>query len=622
MNSKTRVFIWGSCVSRDTFEHMDPDKFELVAYVARQSALSATTRPVEQIAAPQMTSRFQQRMISGDFGSNLRPLLKEHAADTDVLLVDLTDERLGVYLLPDGTVVTRSVELIESGLDQTVAQNAQHLPFGTQQHFEYWSGAIQAAGDAIRQAMPGVTVALLDIPWAEWSESGQQTPDSFGVTAARANPVFRPYVETAVKALGAHLVSIDPSRVLSGPNHPWGDAPFHYAEHVYIDAVRQLTGAEGRSVWGDAGSPTQQDQLAHHRSTDISASLEPSSMSGSNTPDSTHKSPDLAVTLVISNDNDAYALGTCLDSILGQSIGVDNVEVLVVDNGSTDATQQVINQYQHQFPRGLLRMIPQERSASNAVGRNTAISEARGTYIYFVNASDHLGNEALHAMTHRAQVNSSDIVVGKLIGVGRGAPRKMFEKSHDRATLKDFQVTDVLHAHCLYSTRFLREKSIGFKASLHAFIEQPFAMSAYALTENIAIEAETDCYFLVRHMETPEKPPAAKPVGPVRPHAPIWATFQAASSGKIPLERRRKLKAQYWNRLLTRDLVDEFGKKKGASARSAFVAEVNRLIGAHDPEEHLKNLSARARVFFFLAQTGRPEALDALLGLTKTSTNK
>jgi hypothetical protein len=253
--SKTRVFIYGSCVSRDTFEHLDPEQFELVEYVARQSVLSATTRPVESVAPPVLESRFQQRMVTGDFQSSLRPLLAQHAADVDVLLIDLTDERLGVYLLPDGTVVTRSVELIESGAEQSLPQGAQHVAFGTQQHFEYWSGAIRALGDSIRQAAPRAAVALLDIPWAEWSESGQQTPDSFGVGAAQANPVFRSYVEVAVQALGAHVISLEPAEVMSGPHHPWGDAPFHYAEKVYLDVVRRLTGAEGRVVWGPTAAP-------------------------------------------------------------------------------------------------------------------------------------------------------------------------------------------------------------------------------------------------------------------------------------------------------------------------------------------------------------------------------
>ncbi|MFI2362742.1 XcbB/CpsF family capsular polysaccharide biosynthesis protein [Promicromonospora sp. NPDC019610] len=253
--SKTRVFIYGSCVSRDTFEHFDPEQFELVQYVARQSALSATTRPVELMAPPTLESRFQQRMIAGDFGSSLRRMLPEFAEHVDVLLVDLTDERLGVYLLPDGTVLTRSVELIQSGAENHLPQGTRHLAFGTQQHFEYWQGAIRALGESIRGIMPHVGIALLDLPWAEWSESGQPTPDSFGVSAAQANPVFRPYVDAAAQALGAHVVTVDPATVVSGPHHPWGDAPFHYAEHVYLDVVRQLTGIEGRVVWGPGAQP-------------------------------------------------------------------------------------------------------------------------------------------------------------------------------------------------------------------------------------------------------------------------------------------------------------------------------------------------------------------------------
>lgn len=248
--TSTRVFIYGSCVSRDTFEHLDPEQFSLVHYVARQSALSATTRPVELMAPPSAASRFQQRMLEGDFRSTLRPLLQQHANETDVLLVDLTDERLGVYLLPDGTVVTRSVELIESGAEQSLPAGTHYVQFGTQQHFEFWSGAIQALGDTIRQTMPHASVALLNVPWAEWSESGAPTPDSFGVTAAQANPVFDSYAEIAGEALGAHVITLDPADVVSGPHHPWGDAPFHYAERVYLDIVRRLTGSEGRSVWG------------------------------------------------------------------------------------------------------------------------------------------------------------------------------------------------------------------------------------------------------------------------------------------------------------------------------------------------------------------------------------
>lgn len=244
--SKHHVFIYGSCVSRDTFEHFDADQFELVQYVARQSALSAYTRPVTLVEPPQLESPFQQRMVSGDYASSLQTLIPEAAHQTDLVLVDLTDERLGAYVLPDGSVVTRSVELIQSGAESTLPPGSQHLAFGSDQHFQYWSQGLAAVGELFRQHMPHAAVVLLHVPWAESSDSGRRTPDSFGITAAVANPIFDSYAQVAAQALRAKVVSLKADDVVSSPHHPWGEAPFHYAEGVYARLVEEIVGSPGR----------------------------------------------------------------------------------------------------------------------------------------------------------------------------------------------------------------------------------------------------------------------------------------------------------------------------------------------------------------------------------------
>lgn len=248
--SKHRVFIYGSCVSRDTFEHFDPEQFELVQYVARQSALSAYTRPVTLVEPPQLESSFQQRMVSGDYASNLQALIAESAARTDLVIVDLIDERLGAYVLPDGSVVTRSTELISSGAEHHLPAGSQHLPFGSEQHFQYWSQGITAVGGFVQHHMPHAAVVLLSVPWAERSEAGVPTPASFGITAAEANPVFDTYVQVAAQALHAEVVSLRRDDVISSPDHPWGDAPFHYAQDVYLRLAKAITGTPGRAAWG------------------------------------------------------------------------------------------------------------------------------------------------------------------------------------------------------------------------------------------------------------------------------------------------------------------------------------------------------------------------------------
>jgi hypothetical protein len=246
--SKTRIFIYGSCVSRDTFEYFDREQFALVQYVARQSALSAYSRPVDLVAPPTLGSRFQQRMVTGDFMSNLRDQLAAAADMIDLVLVDLTDERLGIHLLPDGSVVTRSPELISSGAEEHLPAGTRHLPFGDPLHFEYWSAAISWVGNLFRQVVPHAAVALLDIPWAERSESGAPSPDSFGITARDANPLFARYLAAAAGALDATVIRLEPQDAVSSPTHPWGEAPFHYAASVYRNVVDQITSAAGGGV--------------------------------------------------------------------------------------------------------------------------------------------------------------------------------------------------------------------------------------------------------------------------------------------------------------------------------------------------------------------------------------
>ncbi|WP_278235350.1 DUF6270 domain-containing protein [Isoptericola sp. AK164] len=252
---KTRVFIYGSCVARDTFEFLNPDEFELVQYVARHSAISAYTKPVDLIEPPTLESSFKQRAISGDFASTLRTTIPT-LDDIDLVLMDLTDERLGVYILPDGSVVTRSIELIESGAEEELPEGSHHIAFGSDLHLQYWSTGIMEMSKLFQEHMPRSAIALLGIPWASRSEDGSQTPSSFGISAQQINPLLRAYVDFAARTLGARIIDVDTSIVRSNPRHPWGEAPFHFSKNVYLDAVRSLTGQHGRDPW------PQQDELA------------------------------------------------------------------------------------------------------------------------------------------------------------------------------------------------------------------------------------------------------------------------------------------------------------------------------------------------------------------------
>jgi glycosyltransferase involved in cell wall biosynthesis len=83
---------------------------------------------------------------------------------------------------------------------------------------------------------------------------------------------------------------------------------------------------------------------------------------------------DISISIVIPTFNGALRIGTCLNALLKQAGG--DVEILVVDDGSTDNTAQVVEKYAG------VRLISQ-RNAGPAAARNRGALEARGRLLLF-----------------------------------------------------------------------------------------------------------------------------------------------------------------------------------------------------------------------------------------------
>lgn len=89
------------------------------------------------------------------------------------------------------------------------------------------------------------------------------------------------------------------------------------------------------------------------------------------------------ITIIIPVYNKEAYLPRCLDSVLAQS--VKDLEILLVDDGSTDGSAGVCDSYAQKDSR--IRVIRRENGGASAA-RNTGIEEAKGEYIGFVDADD------------------------------------------------------------------------------------------------------------------------------------------------------------------------------------------------------------------------------------------
>lgn len=122
---------------------------------------------------------------------------------------------------------------------------------------------------------------------------------------------------------------------------------------------------------------------------------------------------DEKVTVVIPVYNSQDYLVDCVESIYAQTY--NNIEVIAVDDGSTDDSLNILLSLQQAYPD--LIIISQENKGPGGA-RNTGLRRATGKYIYFIDSDDMVDSSMLEECVPVIENNDCDIVgfQGEIIG--------------------------------------------------------------------------------------------------------------------------------------------------------------------------------------------------------------
>lgn len=118
------------------------------------------------------------------------------------------------------------------------------------------------------------------------------------------------------------------------------------------------------------------------------------------------KNVDPKISIVIPCYNCESYIGKCLDSIIAQTYR--NLEIIVVNDGSTDSTEEVLNHY---ATDERIRCIRQE-NGGEAAARNTGIEAATGEYIGFVDSDDYIEPDMYQKLYDALTAANADVAVG------------------------------------------------------------------------------------------------------------------------------------------------------------------------------------------------------------------
>ena len=163
----------------------------------------------------------------------------------------------------------------------------------------------------------------------------------------------------------------------------------------------------------------------------------------------------MEISVVIPIYNVEEYAAQCLDSVLNQTM--TDYEILCVDDGSTDGSMQIIEQYVKRNSK--IRILKHTCNRGLSAARNTGIENAQGKYIYFLDSDDMIIPETLEELLECAEKTNADIIYfnmkkiyGDEIGEARNKQHLNYENPGEIYTGKEM--------FCI----FTEEKNIKFAA--------------------------------------------------------------------------------------------------------------------------------------------------------------
>ena len=192
---------------------------------------------------------------------------------------------------------------------------------------------------------------------------------------------------------------------------------------------------------------------------------------------SSSMNPKVSVIIPVYHPKKEY-MDRLLDSIVRQTIGIENMEVILVSDGDqTESTKSVLSAWEERYPDNFL-VIYYEENQRPGYARTLGMEYARGEYIAFADQDDWLSLEMYRILVEKAQQYSCEIT-GGFSTRDRDYIRPEIERVYtgdedvlwdiqDSETRKEFLINKKMGGYwcSIYRRDFLLENAIYFPAGV------------------------------------------------------------------------------------------------------------------------------------------------------------
>lgn len=171
------------------------------------------------------------------------------------------------------------------------------------------------------------------------------------------------------------------------------------------------------------------------------------------------------VSVIMPTYNHAVYIGEAIQSILGQTY--ENLELIIVDNYSTDNTNDVISSFQDER----IKVYRYQNNGIIASARNYAVSKSKGNLLAFIDSDDIWAHDKLEIQLSHFSDNASCCVSTNFTPIGDVVYCRKYMSFRPGEAYRDYSYKDIALMNPIMTSSVLVKKSSFLEAG--AFDENP-----------------------------------------------------------------------------------------------------------------------------------------------------
>ena len=198
----------------------------------------------------------------------------------------------------------------------------------------------------------------------------------------------------------------------------------------------------------------------------------------------------------------------CLDSVTDQTLR--DIEIIVVDDGSTDATPDIVTAYAERDQRIVPLLMPDNTPGGVATAANLGLDRATGGWVGFVDGDDFIEPTMFAKLVDTAERHDTELAIcqyleldeqsgelGDPADVKRWADLRPGRYDLDPATRRIFLPLIAVPWRKLYRRELLEREPIRFPVGDYFYEDNPFHWFALLSATSIAVVPEVLCFHRV-----------------------------------------------------------------------------------------------------------------------------